>query len=125
MKKQLKSSSTLRVRKYRAKNPVLSAYNNLKHNCKRRYGLNWFYLTFEDFRQFAIETQYIGRKGRLKSSYHIDRIDSSMGYFIGNIRVLKCCCNSARVSKNMVYFYDGKKMVFRFEVKVTSKEFLF
>lgn len=81
--------NTCYSREYRAKNPMRYAYQNLKDNCRRRKGIGWFELTFEEFSQFAIETHYIVGKGITKTSYTIDCKDQTMGYFIGNIRVIK------------------------------------
>ena len=73
-------------RKYAEKHPMRYCYNNLKQNSKRR-GKS-FNLTFEDFKQFCIETEYMQNKGKKKKSYHIDRIDETKGYTKDNIQVL-------------------------------------
>lgn len=59
-----------------------------------------FKLTFEEFKKFAIETNYIQGKGKNKTSYHIDRIDETKGYTIDNIQVLT---NSENVKKYNSY----------------------
>lgn len=62
------------------------AYLNLKSNAKRRGKV--FELTFDQFREFASQCQYIKKKGRTANSYHIDRIDETKGYTIDNIQLL-------------------------------------
>ena len=105
--------NTCLSREKRERNPVRYAYDALKANCKRRKGLGWFELTFEEFKQFAIETKYIAGKGRSKQSFTIDRKDSTMGYFIGNIRVVSNSINSCKRTKSLHYEWDDNagKMV--------------
>ncbi len=71
---------------WREKNPMKAAYQTLKYNAKRRG--KEFDLTFEQFKEFAIKTEYINKRGKNKDSYHIDRIDENKGYTIDNIQVL-------------------------------------
>jgi len=85
----------------RERNPIHHAYINLKHNSKRR-GVS-FELTKEEFRLFCYETNYIGIKGKTKTTYSIDRIDPDQGYHILNIRVLKHPENCRKGSKKLVY----------------------
>jgi len=73
-------------RRYRAANPELAAYQNLKDNAKRRK--KEFNLSFDEFQRFAVESKYILKRGKKKDSFHIDRIDESRGYTIDNIQVL-------------------------------------
>lgn len=82
------------------------AYNTLKQNCKRRKGAGWFELTFKEFSQFAVETEYLIGKGITKTSYTIDCKDQTMGYFIGNIRVVENSINSKKRRKTLLYEYD-------------------
>jgi hypothetical protein len=83
-----------RQREYRKNNPIKAAFQNLRSNASRR-GKD-FSLTFEQFKSFAIETDYIAGKGRTVESYHIDRIDENQGYHVWNIQVLT---NSENVKK--------------------------
>jgi hypothetical protein len=87
-------------RRYRDANPLRSAYTQLRHNAKRRGKV--FTLTFEQFKEFAIKTEYAFRKGRTGSSYHIDRIDEHGPYSIENIQVLT---NSENVRKFRSFQY--------------------
>lgn len=100
-----------RQRKYVENNPLRACYNNLKQNCKKRAerkGIafdDFFKLTFEEFSQFAIETEYIINRGRKKLMYHIDRIDCRKGYEVGNIRSLEASKNCRK--GNYEKFYPG------------------
>ncbi len=73
-------------RNYRKNNPLRASYQNWKDNAKRRG--KPFKISFEYFCKFAIETDYINKKGRTSKSYHIDRIDETKGYVEGNLQVL-------------------------------------
>lgn len=87
--------NTCHSTKVRRLNPVRAAYRNLRNNSKRR-GIT-FDLTFEQFRKFAIETDYMRGKGKLQKSYTIDRIEAEKGYVEGNLQVLT---NQANTIKN-------------------------
>jgi len=86
------------MRRYRKNNPIQDSYQNLKSNAKRR-GIE-FTISFEYFKKFAIETEYIFGKGRSRNSYTIDRIDPTKGYIEGNIQVLE---NHENVKKSHAY----------------------
>lgn len=77
---------TCRSKEYRKNNPLQSAYITLRYNAKRRGKA--FDLTFEEFKEFAIATDYIIKKGKQKLSYTIDRIHDTEGYTRDNIQVL-------------------------------------
>lgn len=96
-------------RKWREEHPMEAAYLNLKHNSKRRGKV--FALSFEEFRSFAIRTGYVRKKGKQAESFHIDRIDESKGYYIGNLQVLT---NSQNVKKFLKWSNDehGKPVHF-------------
>lgn len=87
-------------------------FRNLKSHAKAR-GIE-FGLTFEQFKSFAIETDYIRRRGQKSTSFVIDRIDPGKGYVIDNIQVLT---NSANTVKNVTlersYDYVARKMNWR------------
>ena len=92
-------------RRARKRNPMRYAYDTLKQNCKRRHGPGWFYLTFEEFKQFAVETKYLIGKGKTRTSYTIDKKDPTMGYFIGNIRVMQNGDNARKSNRSLSYIY--------------------
>ena len=118
--------NTCKNRKYAKKNPLKYSYNSLKSNSKRR-GKS-FNLTFEQFKKFCIETEYLNKKGIYKNSYHIDRIDESKGYSIDNIQLLT---NTKNVKKYVEWCYkdiDNKdvfitKTIKNKEVKIQNCPF--
>lgn len=83
-----------------------AAFALLKSNAKRR-GIE-FKLTFEQFKEFAIETQVLVGRGRKKTSYHIDRIDALKGYEVGNLQVLTSSENSRKGAYEKVLVYDWR-----------------
>lgn len=104
-----KICNTCARRKSREANPMYYAYETLRDNCYRKHGRGWFELTFEEFKQYAIETEYIGKKGITKKGYHIDRPDTTMGYFIGNIRPLTNTLNQKVKYKKLHYTWDEEE----------------
>lgn len=94
-------------RRSRAANPVKWSYWNLKANAKRRG--KEFDLTFEQFKQFCLETNYIAGKGRTLLSYSIDRIDNTKGYTVDNIRVVTVTENSRKGTKVLDYDWQTKR----------------
>jgi hypothetical protein len=99
--------------RYRKKYPIKAAYYILKENAKRRGKV--FELSFEEFEQFAIKTDYIKKKGITAQSFHIDRKEETGGYTAGNLQLLT---NSQNVKKYLKYAYDehNRKMMFTTEV---------
>ena len=96
-----------RNRQYRLNNPMRAAYQNLKDNAKRRG--HDFDLTFEQFTQFAIKTDYIIKKGKQVDSYSIDRKENDKGYTIGNIQILTLSENSRKATKKVVYDWEARE----------------
>jgi hypothetical protein len=92
------STSTERVKKWRKNNPIMAAYQAHKSNAKRR-GIP-SELTFEQFKEFALEIQYMVKKGIYKNSLHIDRIDESKGYTVDNIQALE---NTKNIKKSLEF----------------------
>ena len=62
------------------------AFNNTRFNAKRRG--HEFTLTFEQFKEFCIDTSYIELKGRYKNNMSIDRKEADKGYIYGNLQIL-------------------------------------
>ncbi len=81
-------------KRYKEKNPERYAYRNLKSNAKSRG--KEFTITFDYFKQFCFETEYIKNKGKTSKSYSIDRIKDELGYVPGNIRILELGQNTAK-----------------------------
>lgn len=104
-----KFCTTCYRRRNREADPMKYAYETLRDNCTRKHGKAWFYLTFEEFKQYAIETEYIGKKGITKKGYHIDRPDTTMGYFVGNIRPLTNELNQKVKYKKLHYDWDEEQ----------------
>jgi hypothetical protein len=91
----------------RSKDPLRYSYLNLKHNAKRRGKA--FELSFEDFKAFCRETNYLAGKGKTITSYSIDRIDNDKGYVLGNIRILSVSDNAKKGTKKLEYDYRTKQ----------------
>jgi len=89
-----------KMQQWRVKNPLRYAYGTLKNNSKRRG--KEFNLTFQQFKEFAIKTDYINKKGRTGQNYHIDRIDETKGYTTDNIQ---CITNTENVKKYIRFKY--------------------
>ena len=106
--------------KWRAANPIKASYLNAKSNAKKRDIA--FELTFEQYRRFVQEHNYMNSKGRSRDSLHIDRIDASKGYVISNLQVLT---NSENVKKQWNGDYTWywceieRKMVYKYKKKST------
>ena len=90
---------TCHCRKKQLKHPVRYAFYNVRRSAKKRNIP--FNLTFEQFQQFDEQTGYVESKGQDKESLTIDRIDSSKGYEINNIRALTMSENSAKKVEGM------------------------
>ena len=85
--------------------PYKHAYSRLKSNARCRSIA--FELSFDEFKQFAIDHNYINKKGRSKNSFHIDRIDNSKGYSIGNIQILTNQQNARKGAIEKIYKKRG------------------
>ena len=115
-----RSCQSCRTKRKRQKNPMRYAYETLRNNCYRKHGRAWFYLTFEEFKQYAVETEYLGKKGITSKGYHVDRIDPTMGYFIGNIRPLTNRLNQQVKYKQLHYEWNDEEG--RMVAYVSTKE---
>lgn len=96
---------TCESRKYRAADAMRYAYHTFRNNVYRRKGREFFALTFDEFKQHAIETKYITGKGKSKTSYTIDAKDPTMGYFVGNIATISNSNNSRKSRRTLDYIY--------------------
>lgn len=85
----------------RINRPLEYTFNLLKSNAKRRK--KPFDLTIDEFKKFCAETNYLERKGKLKSSLTIDRIRSDRGYSYNNIQVLTLSENSRKQNSDIQY----------------------
>lgn len=89
---------TCENRLYKKRHPIKYAFFTLRNNAKRRG--KEFSLTFEQFKEFAVKTDYLNGRGRTKEGFHIDRLKEDEGYHIDNLQVLT---NSENVKKYIVW----------------------
>lgn len=76
-------------------NPVSNAYRNLKSHAKQRKIP--FHLTRIQFEEFCLMTGYVlENRGKTKTSFSIDRIQSHIGYTPENIQVLTLSENTRK-----------------------------
>jgi hypothetical protein len=90
-------------------NPLRYCYNNLRTNARRRG--KPFELTFAEFSAFAVETDYINKRGTGSESFTIDRIDPTKGYTPDNIQVLTNAQNVRKYARIDAH-WDGQQMQF-------------
>ena len=79
------------MRRWRANNPHISSFAQLKTNANKR-GIP-FQLSLAEFRTFCDATGYIDKRGRFVGNFHVDRIDSLRGYEASNIQLLSATEN--------------------------------
>ncbi|CAB4163161.1 hypothetical protein UFOVP813_3 [uncultured Caudovirales phage] len=82
------------MRKWRARNPMKAQYLWLCRSAEKR-GIA-VTITFDEFSAWAIENDYFTRVGRSPDSVHCDRIDSTRGYSLDNIRILTASINCSK-----------------------------
>jgi hypothetical protein len=104
------------TRAYRERHPVKAAYLHLKHNAKRRGKL--FTLTFAQFECFAIETEYMVKKGRTRGSFHVDRIREEDGYTVDNIQAIT---NIENLHKYLTWRWDEQERRMSYRVETAKK----
>jgi hypothetical protein len=105
-RKERKECHSCITARHRALHPCRAAYDNLKSNAKRRG--HGFDLTYQEFENFAIATDYIANKGRTVNSYSIDRIDNTKGYSVDNIGVLTVSENSKKHTKKVCFDIENR-----------------
>jgi hypothetical protein len=81
-----------------------AAYNALRDNAKRRH--KEFTLTFSEFKEFCVKTNYMAGKGRQKLSYTIDRAKNWLGYTKDNIQCMTKSDNSSKGTRSFTLHYD-------------------
>lgn len=81
------------------RNPQLYAYQEVRTSARKR-GID-FSLTFAQFKEFDRQTGYVESKGQSAECLSIDRIDSSKGYEVGNIRAITWIENCRRRCEGM------------------------
>ncbi len=95
--KKRRKCSKCRKKEYRAKYPLQACYQDLRSNAKRRKKI--FTISFEYFKSFVSENDYMRLKGKTKYSLSIDRIKNHLGYIEGNIRTITLSDNSRKGTK--------------------------
>lgn len=85
--------------RYKEKYPLRYAFQKLRARAAERG--HAFTLTFEQYEQFAIKTNYATLKGKSSQSLSVDRIDPKRGYHADNIRAITLRENSRRQFTNM------------------------
>ena len=91
--------NTCRSRKWRMNNPKRYAFGELRKSANKRKIP--FELTFEQFLEFDKQTGYVANKGNEHDALSVDRIDSSKGYSIDNIRALTWLDNVSQKLEKM------------------------
>lgn len=89
------------------------AFQKLRSNAKRRG--KEFDLTFDQFQQFCVKTEYLVGRGRTRTGFHIDRIRDDRGYTMDNIQVLTNTENITKENtrrKRLQYDYRNKEASF-------------
>lgn len=84
---------------YRAKHPIKAAYQDLKSRARSRGKV--FTITLEEFIQIVGLQRYIDHGGRERHMLHLDRIDDTKGYEVGNIQILTNGENRAKQTEEM------------------------
>ncbi len=74
-----------------------AAYRALKDSAARRRIS--FKLPYPIFKHFAIQSDYLNRKGNGAHCLTVDRIDNSKGYCVGNIQALSRAENAIKGAK--------------------------
>lgn len=86
-----------RSRKYRQNNALRAAYISKKADAKRRFiDFNW---TFEEFKKFCRDTNYMKLRGKGPDDLVIDRLKVWIGYQPDNVQVLTQSENSRKARK--------------------------
>lgn len=75
-----------RLNRFREKFPLKYSFGNLRRRAKQR-GKD-FSLTYEQYEEFAIKTDYARLKGKSSLSLSIDRKNNDEGYHFWNIRAI-------------------------------------
>jgi hypothetical protein len=91
-----------KIRAWNERHPLARAFHNLRSHAKER-GKD-FSLTFEQFRSFALNTDYMSRKGKSSISFQIDRKDDSKGYCASNIQ---CISLRENMRKQFVPYFQN------------------
>lgn len=86
--------SRCRRNRFKAKHPLKYSWGNLKRRAKQREKA--FSLTFAQYEEFAIKTDYARLKGKSSLSLSIDRKENHIGYHWWNIQAITLRENSRK-----------------------------
>lgn len=78
----------------RSRNPVWAAWSQIRARAIRRRIP--FALSLDEFRAFVDGAGYIEGRGRNADCLHLDRIDATRGYMLGNLQILSASENCAK-----------------------------
>lgn len=95
---------------WRAANPERAAFGTQRDHARARRIP--FTLTFEQWWAVVEPSGYMGGRGCLRHQLHVDRLDPSKGYEVGNIRVITCTENVVRENARRGYV-DAKIAAWR------------
>lgn len=95
---------------WRAQNPERAAFGTQRDHARARHIP--FTLTFEQWWVVVETTGYMDGRGRLRHCLHVDRLDPSKGYEVGNIRVITAAENTAK-DNNRRRYVDAKIAAWR------------
>lgn len=101
---------------WRKKNPLRSAYNDLKSNSKKRG--KQFELTFDQFKEFCIECTLIYKNGKRKKGFEIDRKENDKGYTIDNIQKLS-------KSENILKYHNYDRFTRQLNIELDNTDLPF
>ena len=109
-------------RRYAISQPIRVAYHRLKGHAKARG--KEFSISFEYFQQFCTQVEYIAKRGRSSTSFHIDRIKEELGYVEGNLQVLENAENVKKY-KRWVCLDQDNRSVFKTTINKPPDESLY
>jgi hypothetical protein len=85
------------------RNPYRYFYGIQKRNAKRRKKI--FTISFEEWFEFAVEYDYIQKKGRTANSLSVDCKINELGYVSGNLQPMTVANNARKGTKMLDYDY--------------------
>lgn len=95
-------------REWRATHPLQDAFYNLRHSARRRDIP--FLLSLVDFQTLSCRYDYLNRRGKQAHSFTVDRIDSSKGYALENLRVISNSDNVAKGNRERALDHVWRKI---------------
>jgi hypothetical protein len=81
----------------RLRDPIRATFVEKRSNAKRR-GIAWD-LTLEEYTEVVMQQEYMDNRGCQRHCLHIDRIDHTRGYEVGNLQIITCSENVVKGNK--------------------------